>query len=67
MGDFDAKVVGKLNRTLDAIGVEELESSGRFFTWTNSSRDGRLVRSKIDRMLVNQTWFDLCLVALMEI
>uniref|UniRef100_A0A803PMN7 DUF4283 domain-containing protein n=1 Tax=Cannabis sativa TaxID=3483 RepID=A0A803PMN7_CANSA len=38
--------------------VEELKSSGSFFTWSNKHEEGSLVYSKLDRVFANENWVD---------
>lgn len=36
--------------------VQDIKSSGSFYTWNNKQEGAYRVFSKIDRMVVNQEW-----------
>lgn len=44
---------------VDNCGLMDVKASGCFFTWNNKQSGEHRVFSKIDRMLVNESWLDL--------
>ncbi|KAK9714847.1 hypothetical protein RND81_06G124600 [Saponaria officinalis] len=48
----------EFNSCLLSCGLDDLKSSGIFYTWTNKQDDEARVWSKLDRALVNPPWLD---------
>ncbi|KAF7134243.1 hypothetical protein RHSIM_Rhsim08G0102700 [Rhododendron simsii] len=53
---FDSASAGELNSCLEDIGVEELNSTGPWFTWSNKRLGNDHCSSRIDTALVNSQW-----------
>uniref|UniRef100_A0A803PPW5 DUF4283 domain-containing protein n=1 Tax=Cannabis sativa TaxID=3483 RepID=A0A803PPW5_CANSA len=43
--------------------LEDIKSSGKFFTWCNNQQGGDRIYSKLDRVMANAKWMDLWLGA----
>ncbi|XP_026416759.1 uncharacterized protein LOC113312218 [Papaver somniferum] len=71
MGDFNSllfpseKVGGALvfpyhyqdfSNCVQQAKIMDLQYSGCFYTWTNYQQDGTIIRSKLDRAMVNMDW-----------
>uniref|UniRef100_A0A803PQ68 Uncharacterized protein n=1 Tax=Cannabis sativa TaxID=3483 RepID=A0A803PQ68_CANSA len=41
--------------------LEDIKSSGKFFTWCNNQQGGDRIYSKLDRVMANAKWMDLWL------
>ncbi|KAL2938722.1 Neurotrypsin, partial [Bienertia sinuspersici] len=44
---------------VNIYGLEDMRSSGRFFTWSNKQEGAKRVLTKIDRALCNGGWCDM--------
>ncbi|XP_056688147.1 uncharacterized protein [Spinacia oleracea] len=47
-----------INACMHCCGMEDIKSSGHFFTWNNKQEGANRVFSKLDRVLANPIWFD---------
>ncbi|KAH7853634.1 hypothetical protein Vadar_004941 [Vaccinium darrowii] len=56
---FDVNAANDFNRCLDAIGMEELNSSGLLYTWSNKRVGVDHCSSRLDRALVNTQWLNM--------
>ncbi|XP_048503085.2 uncharacterized protein LOC125498836 [Beta vulgaris subsp. vulgaris] len=48
-----------LRACMTHCGLQDIKSSGNFYTWNNKQEGIHRVFSKIDRMVANQSWLDL--------
>ncbi|XP_060965582.1 uncharacterized protein LOC133034505 [Cannabis sativa] len=49
---------GDFLQCVACCNLEDIKSSGNFFTWTNKQHGGDRIFSKIDRVLANQEWLN---------
>lgn len=42
-------------------GLQDLQFTGKYYTWNNAHHEGQQVFSKIDRVLTNQEWLNVFL------
>lgn len=73
MGDFNAicsmeerigapmrmSEVLPLRNCMRLCNLEDIKSSGRYFTWNNKQLEDARVYSKIDRVIATQEWMDM--------
>ena len=50
--------IADINACMHCCGMEDIKSSGHFFTWNNKQEGANRVFSKLDRVLANPKWFD---------
>ncbi|XP_062085617.1 uncharacterized protein LOC133791714 [Humulus lupulus] len=66
--EFDDRIGGRMVTALEVEDsrqwrakalLNELRSSGSFFTWSNKQKEGSRIFSKLDRVLINELWLDI--------
>ncbi|XP_062093733.1 uncharacterized protein LOC133799749 [Humulus lupulus] len=66
--EFDDRIGGRMVTALEVEDsrqwraktmLNELRSSGSFFTWSNKQKEGSRIFSKLDRVLINEMWLDI--------
>ncbi|KAH7863070.1 hypothetical protein Vadar_012922 [Vaccinium darrowii] len=58
IGEFDLPAASEFRQCLLATNMEEMITRGFWFTWTNCRGGGGTNMSRIDRVLVNNSWLD---------
>ncbi|XP_058217415.1 uncharacterized protein LOC131328490 [Rhododendron vialii] len=56
---FDVNAGGEFNKCLEDIGMEDLNTKGSWFTWSNKRSGQDHCCSRLDRALVNNQWQNL--------
>lgn len=64
--EVDARAMEAFNQFIDEMDMEEYLGRGFYSTWCNQRENGNKIYSKIDRILVNEEWIYLWLVAKAE-
>ncbi|KAF7152135.1 hypothetical protein RHSIM_Rhsim01G0069200 [Rhododendron simsii] len=55
-GYFDATSAGDFNTCLEDIGMEDINTTGFLFTWSNRRAGREYCGSRLDRVVVNAQW-----------
>lgn len=55
-GSFDSTSAGDFNTCLEYIGMEDINSTGFWFTWSNRRTGREHCGSRLDRAVVNAQW-----------
>lgn len=58
IGEFDLPAASEFRQCLLDTNMEEMITRGFWFTWTNCRGGGGANMSRIDRVLVNNSWLD---------
>lgn len=48
--------IQEFQNCVSSCGLEDAKTSGNFFTWNNKQQGNNRVFSKLDRVLINQSW-----------